>query len=178
MKTDAQKTGPQVVTVENIQPAKKAGFSSLRLRSIEAGVKDITSVLLGGKAFDRHTVGFQTISDEQLKELGIVIGSEIGKVTGKDVRLTVTELTEAQYNALPEDRESGKGWMCKKAFQPKLIPADASKNRAEDVMITSGGSQVYRTTRLTDADEVDTLLKSDTVLSIVEENESAGKMAA
>lgn len=171
------KNGAQIVKVDNIQPAKTEGFSSVRLRVTET-TKNVTSILLGGKGFDRHVVGFQTISDEQVAALKLAEGSDLGKAMGVDIRLTITEITEAQYKALPVDRESGKGWMCQKAFQAKLIPADAEKGRAEDVMITSGGSQVYRNVSLTEANVEDILLKSDNVLSIVEENATAGRLAA
>lgn len=162
------KTGAQIVKVDNIQPAKKEGFSSVRLRVTETK-KDVKSILLGGKGFDSHLIAFQTISNEQVKALALKEGSDIGAAMGTDLRLTVTEITEAQFKALPVDRESGKGWKCQKAFQAKLIPADASKGRPNDVMITSGGSQVYRNVQLTEATEVDTLLKSDNVLSATEE---------
>lgn len=170
------KTGAQNVKVDNIQPAKKEGFSSVRLRVTET-TKDVKSILLGGKGFDRHTVAFQTIANEQVSALGLKEGSDIGKAMGAEVRLTITEITEAQFKALPVDRESGKGWKCQKAFQPKLIPANAEAGRPEDVMITSGGSQVYRNVQLTEATEADVLLKSDNVLSPVEEGAIASSMA-
>jgi len=170
------KKGAQIVKVDNIQPAKKEGFSSVRLRVTET-TKDVKSILLGGKGFDRNTVGFQTISNEQVAALGLKECSDVGKAMGAELRLTITEITEAQFKALPVDRESGKGWKCQKAFQTKLIPANAEAGRPEDVMITSGGSQVYRNVQLTEATEEDVLLKSDTVLSAVEEVASASGMA-
>lgn len=146
------KTAP--VIVEKIYAAregKNQEYSTLQLRQEREKPKtsgNLRNLLLSGNpSKTAPVVAFETIHNDAITALNLVEGCDFGKVTGQDVTLKITEVTEKEYMALPAREKVG--------FQIKINNPDEGKQLVKD------GGPVFRKVSLDIAEATDKIVAHD-----------------
>lgn len=144
----------ETLTVEKIFPARKGknqAFSALQVRSSvssqEGRASDITSFFLGGNFEKKGKVAFQTVANKVITEKKIKVGTDLGKISGKDLRIKITEKVDDGNENL--------------GFQAKVNPSTGE-------VLQIGGKDILRKAEVRPADEVDELITSDGVRELAE----------
>lgn len=157
-------TGKETLKVEKIFPAregKNQDFSLLQVRSSASSqdgrASDITSFFLGGNFEKKGKVAFQTVANKVVQEKKIKVGTDLGKASGKDLRIRITEKLDDGSENL--------------GFQAKINPSTGQ-------VLTQGSRDILRKAEIRPADEADQLITADGVREAVkaeaEEVELAG----
>ena len=155
---ETRKENP-IVLVEKIydpRDGKNPDYMTLQLRSesIRQRTSGVVSRLLGGN-FKEKRVAFMSIHKDVVSELNLKEGDNLSEKMEMDLRLTVREISESQYNKLPESGDAN--GFNKPAFSEKLTP---SKDQ-----LYHNGEKIYRCIKLTSIDVEDVYLANDPVSS-------------
>lgn len=122
----------------------KESFVSVLLCAEET-TKTGKTLLLGGDGITRKRYAIQVIQKDTFNKLNLKegsdftsallsLGGEFSKVYGAGARINAREITESVYQQLSEDK--------RKAYQPKLIPANAEKGTPE-IPLYHNGERIY-----------------------------------
>ena len=133
------------IIIEDIRPAKKEGFSTMRCRWMvqEANGGNFLGQFLGNLE-SKGRVAFQTIQDEILKENDIKVGDNLNDKLPVPARITITELSHSEYEALEVSDQRG--------FSAKLNP------QTKEYLVSDDGEYIYRNSKLTPTDMKDTFI--------------------
>lgn len=130
------------VIVDEIRPAKKAGFSSVRFS--QTGVAKTIQQIAFGSAPNR--VAFLTFKNEELAKYGLKAGADMSQAIGQECRIAISEKTASQVAALPDNIRLG--------YQPKLNPSTK-------LILASNGETIFSRRTVEFAGVADELIKHD-----------------
>lgn len=149
------------VIVEKIYDAKEGknqSYKTLQLRQDREKPKSLSNLrnmMLAGNASKTATfVAFESMHVDAIASLGITEGCDFGKTVGQDVTLKVTELTEAEYLALPNPEKNSP----RIGFQFKV------NNGEEGKILVKDGSPIFRKVSIDVAEAEDKLVQHDAMV--------------
>jgi hypothetical protein len=153
------KTAP--VIIEKIYAAregKNQDFMTLQLRQEREKPKtlgNLRNLMLSAAATKLAVVvAFETMHKTAIETLGLEEGKDFGKSIGQDVTLKITELTEAEYLALPNPAKNSP----RVGFQFKV-------NNGEDKnILVKDGAPVFRKVSIDIAGAEDKLVQHDAMV--------------
>lgn len=155
LKAESAKSENPTILIERLLPSREGGNPNfqgvmLRWKTERAGqATSIVSFALGGVTAENR-VAVQTFSKDVIAKFGIAEGknlNEVLKAAGMEpARLTVSEITESEYNALPAQEQAG--------YSVKANPSTGE-------LLMKGGEQIYRKVFLDGISGVDKYIQHD-----------------
>lgn len=143
------------VMVERIHdPRNNPNYHGIQLRWVtQRKGNDVRARFLGG-SFAENRVTVQTMHKDIIKDLDVNVGeniNELFKAKGQDpIRLTISELTQAEFDALnPQEQLS---------YSPKTTP--------DGEELTFEGKSIYRKVFVDEVDGKDKYVKHDNVITV------------